>query len=167
MLLSGLTLGFGCCLLPVAAWAGWNTLAASQAGRTPYEAASAALNSLEKPGDPDFLEVIVYLCDDHEDALRARLATIRDQLATDDGTFRLDISGHRTATHGDQATVTVDVGLIWTVRDPERGPLFLHTEPEVWTFTTTLDPGFLGIGRGWKVCAVDVPDLCETYIASC
>ena len=74
--------------------------------------------------------------------------------------LRATTRNSQTAVHGDRATVTEDVALLFTFDQRQAGGvLFNETDAQPWTFELVND-------GGWRVCSVAAPQIC-TEVLDC
>jgi hypothetical protein len=98
--------------------------------------------------------------------LLAQLAEVRRRLAskaTND--YRLAIGELRQAETPEGVEVTADVAIVTTVTNEDQ-PLFLHSDAAPWTFQVITIKGS-SPSKGWKVTAIEIPDICATYYTDC
>lgn len=128
-------------------------IAADQGAETPNVAAYkvlVALDHWQELGDAD-----KFLCEEDREAMRARLAELRNKLETVLGSYAVVIETGEAVTRGeDEATVTAAVGVNWT----PPGSIAYRSEQLSWTFTTRRVGFPTG---GWKVCAFTGPTACD------
>jgi hypothetical protein len=151
----------GACAFPAALLAGLLVRSNSGADR-PSAAVDSVMHGMERPGPADPAEVATelgpYLTVEHYSELRGRLLNLRSQLLDNWAVLeRGEVAENGTA--DDRATVTVEYRVSATL--PGRSSP-TTTEFHRWTFQT-VKLGRFGDG-GWKVDAVDIPDICVTYL---
>ncbi|MFG1779016.1 hypothetical protein ACGFIR_00205 [Micromonospora sp. NPDC049051] len=132
---------------------------AIEAGRgegTPAAAAEAYLLAVFQPDDsPDINRC---LCGDNRDELFRQARDLRKQVASQ-ATFGVRVETTNWHTDSD-GTVSAMVDLRFTEIDP-TGNVTLTGATHRWRFHTTEEGG---LGGGWKVCRVEAPPLCGTYL---
>ncbi|MEU9505414.1 hypothetical protein AB0D32_03915 [Micromonospora sp. NPDC048170] len=132
---------------------------AIEAGRgekTPAAAAEAYLLAVFQPDDnPDINRC---LCGDNRDELVRQAHDLRKQVESR-VTFGVRIETTNWQTDSD-GTVSAMVDLRFTEVD-RTGSVTLTGATHRWRFQTTEEGGISG---GWKVCRVDAPPVCGTYL---
>ncbi|RLK24641.1 hypothetical protein DER29_2558 [Micromonospora sp. M71_S20] len=133
---------------------------AIEAGRgekTPAAAAEAYLLAVFQPDDnPDINRC---LCGDNRDELFRQVRDLRKQVESR-VTFGVRIETTNWQTDDSDGTVSAMVDLRFTEVDPSGSVTFTGATHR-WRFHTTEEGGISG---GWKVCRVDAPPLCGTYL---
>ena len=159
-----LCVGVSVCWLVAAvavAPAGWlvkETVKASKGGETPKLAVFGAMEALDRWADDDLGEELRCLSARHADQLRTQLGQLRHQILSM-GDVRMETHNYQTSmTSDDKATVTVDVRASLAV--PGHQGLWADTEFHEWRFATVKA---WGLSSGWKVDAIQAPDLCRIY----
>ncbi|MFY1597115.1 hypothetical protein [Micromonospora sp. WMMD737] len=132
---------------------------AIEAGRgekTPAAAAEAYLLAVFQPAEnPDINRC---LCGDNRDELFRQARDLRKQVESQ-VTFGVRVETTNWQTDPD-GTVSAMVDLRFTEVAPSGSVTFTGATHR-WRFHTTEEGGF---GGGWKVCRVDAPPLCGTYL---
>jgi hypothetical protein len=164
--LCAVVLAVTCCALPLAGWAVVTTIRASQAADTPTRAANAVIDSLDEYYDENLTRVLTYLADGPSDELRTELVDVRRKLSSEGTSYRLVISATRETQADDGVTVTIDVAIVSDIGTNGRA-LFIRTQDEPWTFHTVNDQGLFSLTKGWKVDAMEIPDICTVYYEHC
>ncbi|MEU4779473.1 hypothetical protein [Micromonospora sp. NPDC023633] len=136
-------------------------IGAVEAGRgekTPAAAVESYLLAVFEPDDnPDINRC---LCSDNRDELFREARDLRKQVEPH-ATFGVKVETTDWHTDDSDGTVSAMVDLRFTVIDPQTGGVTFTGATHRWRFQTTEERGISG---GWKVCRVDAPPLCGTYL---
>ncbi len=151
----------GLVAVPVAVFVMAATLRASEGAGSPLAAVVGAMGGLDRWGaDDELVGVGRYISSEHFDEVRGRLIELRHQLVNRGYAAVMEIGpAQERRTADDRATVIVEYRVSATLPGQT---LSADSEYHPWTFQTVLASRFHG--GGWKVDAIDAPDICGTYL---
>jgi hypothetical protein len=115
------------------------------------------MSGVDRWADEELIGVGRYMSSAHWDEIRARVLELRRQLVEQPYGADLELSQAQVVMlSDDRATVTVQVRA-----STQFDGGFIHGEWHPWTFETVNEHGF---SSGWKVDAINGPDLCGTHL---
>ncbi|MFD2768401.1 hypothetical protein [Micromonospora eburnea] len=135
------------------------TVEAVRGETTPIAVANAYLEAVFESGDD--LGIDRCLCTEGRDDLLREARDLREQVKRQ-AVFDIKIESSDWRTTDSDGTVSALVNLQFTQIDPTTGNVVLvEGSPHEWRFHTRQERR---VGGGWKVCRVDAPPLCGTYL---
>ncbi|MFY1705004.1 MULTISPECIES: hypothetical protein [Micromonospora] len=126
---------------------------------TSTAAAEAYLRAVFESGEGT--EISRCLCGEDHDARFREARELRRQIEPY-ASFGVDVDATNWRRIGTEGTVAATVNLRFTQIDPGTGNVtFTEGTPTQWRFHTREEQGLTG---GWKVCRIEAPPLCGTYL---